>query len=120
MVRVRVRVSYAAGVSASRSTEVLLYCPSLSRSRLRSSLATVSGGTTVSIVRKTMDPDGPALSTTGTYVGSAAQQGPTRTAPSGLDQHQRMPPRVGGPASANWPGTLAGIRERLQRLAGQN
>ena len=35
---------------------------------MRSSLATVSGGTTVSIVRKTMDPDGPASSTTGTYV----------------------------------------------------
>ena len=34
--------------------------------RLRSSLATVSGGTTVSIVRKTMLPDGPASSTTGT------------------------------------------------------
>ena len=30
-------------------------------------MATVSGGTTVLIVRKTMDPDGPALSTTGTY-----------------------------------------------------
>ena len=62
----RARTSNAASPRKCLRTNSKRSC-TYSRARLRSSLATVCDGTTVLIVRKTMDPDGPALSTTGTY-----------------------------------------------------